>query len=86
LKGGERTRMSEQDREELEAWMSYAMDALNVKLPLDAREVPGFIPEVLRARSLAGLPDEDGGSPYWRDQFEALACDALTVYMSKWRT
>jgi len=75
-----------------EEWFGKRIAELEEHLPLASSsrvEVPHFLSRLLQCRALAtqggGDEDDDEEAPM-RDRFDVLLADALTIYMSAWRT
>lgn len=80
----------------LTAWMAQRVEELEKALPLHdagSSEVPHFLARLLwvrghavRALGACGLPELSMEEATLHDRFDVLLADALTVYMSAWRT
>jgi len=76
-----------------EEWFRKRISELEEHLPLASSskvEVPHFLSRLLQCRALAmqgsvGEEEDDLEAPM-RDRFDVLLADALTIYMSAWRT
>ncbi|CEM04073.1 unnamed protein product [Vitrella brassicaformis CCMP3155] len=66
-------------------WVEQCAQRLDNTLPYTADEVPRFCGDVLKVRVASGLTEDEGGDTRARELLETLFCDALTIYMSKWR-
>eukprot|EP01066_Platyproteum_vivax_P006833 Platyproteum_vivax@DN2522_c0_g1_i1.p1 len=70
----------------VEQWVTKALDILEMKMPYNELEVLPYLGELLGAYYICNIGlDSSDGALTLHNAIEILLCDALTLYMSRWR-